>query len=265
MKRIFTFGCSFTSYFWPTWADILIEEYKNQGYEGYNFGRCGAGNQYIFTKLIEANIHYNFNENDVIIVAWSSIAREDRFKNGEWFTSGNIFSQNVISKDFVDQWANPDHYMVRDYAIVSGTKFLMNSLKCKFINFSLNDFSIYDYNIDDNPDLDKKNINAFYGNNLKMDAPNMFENAVDLKSKRPIVKIIINGEDGTSIEHHPTPSEHLEYTKKYLLPLLSIDLSPKTIDFVNEWISKIDGSTGLISHHETGWKVDKDYFDFFVV
>ena len=41
-------------------------------------------------------------------------------------------------------------------------------------------------------DLNKKNINAFYKDNLEMDVPNMFENAVNLKSKRPIVKIVIN-------------------------------------------------------------------------
>jgi hypothetical protein len=29
-SRIFTFGCSFTEYEWPTWADIIL--YKNIRY-----------------------------------------------------------------------------------------------------------------------------------------------------------------------------------------------------------------------------------------
>lgn len=34
MTRLFTFGCSFTKFFWPTWADILGQEfdyYENWG------------------------------------------------------------------------------------------------------------------------------------------------------------------------------------------------------------------------------------------
>ena len=45
-KRIFTFGCSFTNYLWSTWANILGYEFREA--EFYNFGKSGAGNQYIF-------------------------------------------------------------------------------------------------------------------------------------------------------------------------------------------------------------------------
>ena len=37
--RIFTFGCSFTQYHWPTWADILINENICNGGIGENWGR----------------------------------------------------------------------------------------------------------------------------------------------------------------------------------------------------------------------------------
>ena len=48
--RIFAFGCSLTQYFYPTWADILIHHYKSEGTTiGENWGRSGAGNQYIST------------------------------------------------------------------------------------------------------------------------------------------------------------------------------------------------------------------------
>ena len=50
MSRLFTFGCSFTSYHWPTWADILGREYDY--FE--NWGRSGGSNQFIFNSLIEA-------------------------------------------------------------------------------------------------------------------------------------------------------------------------------------------------------------------
>ena len=60
--RIFAFGCSLSQYFYPTWADVAIYEYKQKGYHGENWSRSGAGNQYIFTRLWEANTVHKFNK-----------------------------------------------------------------------------------------------------------------------------------------------------------------------------------------------------------
>lgn len=49
MNRLFTFGCSFTNYMWPTWADILAIEFDSYR----NWGRIGAGNHFIFYSLLE--------------------------------------------------------------------------------------------------------------------------------------------------------------------------------------------------------------------
>lgn len=40
--KVFVLGCSFTKYFWPTWADIL--QYSNTNIEFLNFARPGIGN-----------------------------------------------------------------------------------------------------------------------------------------------------------------------------------------------------------------------------
>ena len=37
--RLFAFGCSLTQYFYPTWADILIHQYRNRGYEATQLGK----------------------------------------------------------------------------------------------------------------------------------------------------------------------------------------------------------------------------------
>jgi hypothetical protein len=60
--RLFTFGCSFTQYIWPTWADILAREFEY--YE--NWGSSGAGNQYIFHSLVECYQRNLLNSNDTI-------------------------------------------------------------------------------------------------------------------------------------------------------------------------------------------------------
>ena len=89
--RVFAFGCSLTQYFYPTWADVLIHDYKSKGATvGENWGRSGAGNQYISTRLWEANTEYNFTKDDVILLQWSSFFREDRYHMGKgWHTPGN--------------------------------------------------------------------------------------------------------------------------------------------------------------------------------
>ena len=51
MKRLFTFGCSHTNHGYPTWANILAEEFDKH----FNFGLEGSGPFYIFNQI---NEHY---------------------------------------------------------------------------------------------------------------------------------------------------------------------------------------------------------------
>ena len=72
-KRLFTFGCSFTKYAWPTWADIIGTNYKTH----YNLGHAGAGNYYVALKLYETHLKYNITSNDDVIIMLSSANRLD--------------------------------------------------------------------------------------------------------------------------------------------------------------------------------------------
>ena len=45
--RLFTFGCSMTKYYYPTWADILGKHWEY--FE--NWAEPGGGNQFIFNSL----------------------------------------------------------------------------------------------------------------------------------------------------------------------------------------------------------------------
>jgi len=84
MARLFTFGCSFTHWSWPTWADILGREFEQ--YE--NWGQRGAGNVFIFHSLIECYKKKVLGKGDKVVIMWSSYFREDRYHNGFWDTSG---------------------------------------------------------------------------------------------------------------------------------------------------------------------------------
>lgn len=90
-KRFFAFGCSFTKYCWPTWADIVSKEMPDAEY--VNCGLHGSGNQLISYRIAEANTRYKFTDTDLVMVLWSTYFREDRWVNGKWLAHGNIYNQ----------------------------------------------------------------------------------------------------------------------------------------------------------------------------
>ena len=132
-KRIFCFGCSFTEYTMPTWADILKLHFKNTSTEVYNFGKGGAGNYYIFNRIVEKSLEYNFTKDDLILIQWSGVFREDRFKDGGWNTPGNILTQPTYSKSVVKNWFFDEEGMLkRDYSYIHVIQ------TCKIYPFNFN-------------------------------------------------------------------------------------------------------------------------------
>jgi len=125
-KRLFTFGCSFTGYMWPTWADILHKEMPNAKF--YNFGKSGGGQLFILSMLVEANQRYNFNKDDLIVVQWSTFFREDRYIRRNWLTPGNIFTQNEYNEDFVKKFVDLRGCFIRDLALITAAKHMLSFL-----------------------------------------------------------------------------------------------------------------------------------------
>ena len=110
-KRFFAFGCSFTEYFWATWANIVgVHLEMSHGTKWHNFGKKGLGNEAIANLVSQANLIYEFTEDDLVIVCWTNIARKDTFgknpnmlrstiKDYEWWGWGNIFSSRIYPKE----------------------------------------------------------------------------------------------------------------------------------------------------------------------
>jgi hypothetical protein len=139
VNRIFAFGCSFTKYFWSTWPEIIAYDLD---VPFYNYGKSGGGNQYITNSVVQANAVHQFTKDDLIIVSWTNVCREDRWREGGWVTPGNIYNQNFFDEKFVKEWADPIGYMVRDFASInlvhnlirnSGAQYHMLSM-CDIVN-----------------------------------------------------------------------------------------------------------------------------------
>ena len=131
--KFFAFGCSFTQYYMPTWADIIGREFKH--YE--NWGAVGGGNQFIFHSLMECVAKNKITKDDTVIVMWTNVAREDRYLNGTWVTPGNIFTQFTYPQEFVKEFADIRGYFIRDFNTILATQTILNNIGCKFYFLSM--------------------------------------------------------------------------------------------------------------------------------
>jgi hypothetical protein len=125
-KRFFAFGCSFTSYMWPTWADVASKEMPNA--EFFNLGVSGSGNLLISLRVAEANTRFKFTDTDLIMVMFTTYTREDRYIDNKWVTAGNIFNNDIYPKDWVKKFCDERGYLIRDAALLENTTRYLESL-----------------------------------------------------------------------------------------------------------------------------------------
>ena len=208
-KRIFCFGCSFTEYIMPTWADILKLHFENTSTEVYNFGRSGAGNYYIFNTIVEKSLEYNFTKDDLILIQWSGIFREDRFKDGNWYTPGNIVTQPAYSKSAVDKWFFDEEGMLkRDCSYIH---VMQKMLECDNLDYEMFSMDGIERQLDHHPSSKQyrlfSKLTSLYHDTLKKIHPSMYK---ILWNNAPYQKKTnLNPK-----ELHPLPTEHLSYLEK---------------------------------------------------
>ena len=215
-KRLFVFGCSFTSYLWPTWADIIAKEIPEVDY--YNFGLCGGGNLLISIRVTEANVRYKFNEDDLIIVMWTTFCREDRYRNGGWMRTGNIFTaSHDYSDEFVRKYADPKGYLIRDLAVITQTTAFLESLHCTGITLA----SIpYDYQMDQD-DKSIKEILTLYHDTVQSTPPCLFE--LEMNGHFDHGHEYLESY-GLYQDYHPNPLRYYSYLKKIGMPMTETSL-----------------------------------------
>lgn len=146
MKRLFTFGCSFTEYGWPSWADLLSTNYDH--YE--NWGLRGLGNRGISERIAECHVKNKFNENDVVIIQWSSHLRHDWFnlthypqnRNPGWKTAGSIFSpmnSTVFTKEWIKTFFHEYSYVMHTLNSIKLSQDLLKNSGCTWYMTSIGD------------------------------------------------------------------------------------------------------------------------------
>ena len=214
-KRFFAFGCSFTQYNWPTWADILSKEMDGIF---YNLGMRGSGNLAISCRIAEANTRYKFCETDLIIVMFSTFCREDRYVEGRWRGHGNIYNQEYYPQDFVKKFADPDFYTIRDLALIELITNYLRSLDCKSVFLSSSSLrSLQDLiNTVVNHDVSNQ-CNSIYNDLIEAMPSITLQDLIQASDPHGSFTYKIQGKE--RVDGHPNPKTAYEYLRQLDFPL----------------------------------------------
>ena len=251
--NLYTFGCSMTSYNWPTWADILGKEYDY--FE--NWAKPGAGNNFIFNSIIECLTKKNFGQYDTIIIMWSGITRIDYYQMNEWSHYHSVFDKKLPI-------SCPNGAEIISYALFAAIDKILSLSK---INYSMYSFLDYDsdskagalyantlkkISIVDFPIVSKEvsltaqhKFKDLYERHAGVDWPKLSEifsynktsfNESINREVQDFLQLINNNKHlyFTSIvqDKHPTPMEHLTALKF----ITHLDIQESTV----EWVKNID-------------------------
>lgn len=230
-KRVFAFGCSYTSYCYPTWANLISNETINAKF--YNFAVPGLGNLAISSKIAEANSRYTFCDTDLILVMYTVMFREDRYIGSNWVAAGNIFSEYVpfYDRDFVRKYCDPIGYLIRDMSLLELSSKYIESLPCDSILLKAADLVDQCDIVKDNDPLTCNDITKVYKSLLDKFPISMkeylFPNGWEARSKRKYFNKIID-------DNHPTTLDYYNY-----LTHIGINLGEDTYQYALEAEDKI--------------------------
>lgn len=80
-----------------------------------NKGRPGLGNVAILHKMLDYDVSVGFNDDDLILVTWSTFAREDRIgENSKWLSGGNVLESFWYGPAFAKKYWSAENDFVRN-------------------------------------------------------------------------------------------------------------------------------------------------------
>jgi hypothetical protein len=215
MSKLIVSGCSFTKYLWPTWFDFL----KNHFDVSINYGKIGAGNQYIARQILNNPI-----EKDTTVVAmWSGFTRFDHIINQEWVTKGNVLHENNLNylDGLFSKIYDPEHF----YKSSIENIYTVNSY-CRNNEIQIYNFLAFPLKT---PDFDRpKYFNLYHHleDHIKFIQPDLW--FYSLKNNERKIK--------NRVDKHPLPSQHYKFYKEKICS--ELNLKPIILD--NVALSEMD-------------------------
>jgi hypothetical protein len=183
--------------------------------------------------IVEANQRYTFNKHDLVIVQWSTYFREDRYIKNFWTTPGNIFTQRIYDDNFVRQFACIRGYIIRDLALMTSTKIILDSLPCSSLMLSSIPINAEIQTID--PEIKIDDVLELYKPTIECLQSPMSEvlrppgNTSIFPWSNLVEYIDDNNGNKLITDYHPTPATYYTYIKK-----LGFNLTEKSLNRATE-------------------------------
>lgn len=265
MKRLFAFGCSYTSYSWPTWANFLELEFD----ELYNYGLSGIGNQAIAERISEANARHTFTKDDTVIVQWSSHLRNDWWhqesmsgRTRGWKTYGSIFNyhnEKLYDKKWIDTFFYEPAYFMHTLNHISLTQGFLQAVGCNWYMTSMGDIREMGSDMRDKNGYGEKT--ALVNKHRKGDSKTGWEIMPDLviydkaiwqnysehwlmplelycQTCTDLTYGFVDSDATKFVDLHPSPAQHIGWVAQELKDKLQ--LSNKMIDDANQLVVDIN-------------------------
>ena len=245
--RVFTFGCSFTQFFWPTWSDIIEYDMK---LPTQNWGLCGLGNVGIAHRLLEADATHKFTDRDLIMVLWSTWPRECRFINGQWQSAGNIFNnRDLYNKKFQKTYWSIDNDLVKNVGAIT---------------MANRSFPItYQATMDRTAEIEDKDV---YSDSILY---NTFEDNIEFIRSFDVFPWddFDRAFDRTMtyIDNHPDIEAHLKFVEECIYPKINRVLKDSTREYYMRIHDKVIdmGKSGITKKEITEWADSNHGIDAF--
>jgi len=138
MRRLIAFGDSFTKYRWPTWPNIIGQNFDIT----LNYGQPGCGNFVIFYRVMQAVMDKNIGVDDTVIVQWTDPARIDFLdNNGGWPMLGDTSAERLVMAG-LDYYNSDQLTTVKQLTYMVAVAKLLEETGCKWYYAFLNKFSM---------------------------------------------------------------------------------------------------------------------------
>lgn len=263
-RRLFVFGCSLTSYMWPTWATLLsFSDFD----EVQNWALPGIGNRAIAERVSECHVKHKFTEHDTVIVQWSTHLRNDFFhQDGElkdrapgWKTGGSIFNfknKKIYNNMWYVSFFDEEAYIYHSLNYIHLTQQLLMSAKSNWYMTSIGDIRNLGNDFE-NPAIYGEtsifsNIKELFNSKefplyKKTPAFKVYENSIWKEHKdkwiEPILSFLqneIKNKDElfyqfydqeyqqVTVDYHPIPSAHYKWINKVLKSKIDLNIDDES-------------------------------------
>lgn len=261
--RFFVIGCSFTNWHWPTWANIIAEQYPHMKF--HNYGFPGMGNQYVQIMLNQLQKKHNLTSKDLVGIMWSTFHRTNSYRSSSlksminnhtedffqlnsehWHSQGDMIHAQQIDSD--GAWCDRG-FALRDCAIIDTTTTLLKH--CEFDAFQMMSLTpqnqhIYDRGIysthkqdiyDMYSDLSEHMIS---GNNDIVNTLDWHLDHVTVEWEKPWTPV---GSGDMELDRHPSALQWCKYLEKSGFEV-SVSLRSHC-DFCDSKIQKVGHANNL--------------------